>query len=227
MKKKTIYKLDNLSNEYSCYRAFCKESTKIGAWNHVLKDRCKSLEIAIRNQFMHNRPVLLALFLFIIYHKRLIVDIFKSYQPFLLLNMIVMIAKSTQPDEMSLSLFSNNSPLQDSPLYKGLLATSVNNIFWKTDACDQKLWMMLVMHKIPLFKHIIEQAHEHLVFIAFNHLYRMFFPVLIKWASPFPILVLLGGVFHFYSNFKRNFCKETVENLIRGIVFVYCCSHCL
>ena len=27
-------------------------------------------------------------------------------------------------------------------------------------------------------------------------------------------LGLLGGIFHFYSNFKRNFCKQTVENLI-------------
>ena len=29
------------------------------------------------------------------------------------------------------------------------------------------------------------------------------------------ILGLVGGIFPFYSNFKRNFCKQTVENLIR------------
>ena len=29
------------------------------------------------------------------------------------------------------------------------------------------------------------------------------------------ILGLLGGSFYFYYNFKRNFCKQTVENLIR------------
>ena len=28
-------------------------------------------------------------------------------------------------------------------------------------------------------------------------------------------LGLLGNIFHFYSYFKRNFCKQTVENLIR------------
>ena len=43
----------------------------------------------------------------------------------------------------------------------------------------------------------------------------MYFPILINWTSPFPILGLLGGIFYFYSNFKRNFCKQTVENLIR------------
>ena len=50
----------------------------------------------------------------------------------------------------------------------------------------------------------------------------MCFPIFINWMSPFPILGLLGGIFHFYSNFKRNFCKPTVENLIRRRVV-----HCL
>ena len=27
------------------------------------------------------------------------------------------------------------------------------------------------------------------------------FPILINWTSPFLILGLLGGIFHFYSNF--------------------------
>ena len=43
----------------------------------------------------------------------------------------------------------------------------------------------------------------------------MYFLTLINWTSPFPILELLGGIFHFYSNFKRKFCLQTVENLIR------------
>ena len=43
----------------------------------------------------------------------------------------------------------------------------------------------------------------------------MFFPVIINWTSPFPILGLLGDIFHFHSYLKRNFCKQTVENLIR------------
>ena len=32
----------------------------------------------------------------------------------------------------------------------------------------------------------------------------MYFPTPINWTSPFPILGLLGGIFHFHSNFKRN-----------------------
>ena len=55
-----------------------------------------------------------------------------------------------------------------------------------------------------------------------THLCRMYFPILINWISPFPVLGLLGGIFHFCSNFKRNFCKQTVENLIRRRIL-----HCL
>ena len=46
-----------------------------------------------------------------------------------------------------------------------------------------------------------------------THLCQMEFPTAINWTIPFPILGLLGGILHFYSNFKRNSCKQTVENL--------------
>ena len=49
----------------------------------------------------------------------------------------------------------------------------------------------------------------------FNPFIPNVFPIFINWTSPFPILGLLGGIIYFYSNFKRNFCKQTVENLIR------------
>ena len=42
-----------------------------------------------------------------------------------------------------------------------------------------------------------------------TYLRRMEFPTIINWTGPFP--GLLGGIFHFYSNFKRAFCKQTVE----------------
>ena len=42
----------------------------------------------------------------------------------------------------------------------------------------------------------------------------MEFPAPINWTSPFPFQGLYGGIFHLYSNFKRNFCKQTVENLV-------------
>ena len=48
-----------------------------------------------------------------------------------------------------------------------------------------------------------------------THLCRMYFPILINLTSPFPSLGLLGGISNFYSKFKRNFCLQTVENLIR------------
>ena len=62
-----------------------------------------------------------------------------------------------------------------------------------------------------------------------THLCRMHFPILINWTSLFPILGLLGGIFHFYSSFKRSFCKQTVENLIRRRVLrrlIWFCTVC-
>ena len=42
------------------------------------------------------------------------------------------------------------------------------------------------------------------------HLCRMYFPTHINCKSSFPIIGLFGGIFHFYSYFKRSFCKQTV-----------------
>ena len=64
---------------------------------------------------------------------------------------------------------------------------------------------------------------------SLSHLCRMYFPILINWTSPFPILWLLGGIFHFYSSFERNFCLQTVENLIRRRVLwrlIWFCHVC-
>ena len=41
----------------------------------------------------------------------------------------------------------------------------------------------------------------------------MEFPILIHWSSPFPFKGLLGGIFHFYSNFNRTVYKLTVDTL--------------
>ena len=57
----------------------------------------------------------------------------------------------------------------------------------------------------------------------------MNFPITIGRTSLFQILGVLGDIFHFYSNFKRNFCKQTVENLIRRCVLrrlVWFCTVC-
>ena len=47
----------------------------------------------------------------------------------------------------------------------------------------------------------------------------MNFHISISRTSIFQIFGLLCGIFHFYSIFIRNFCKQTVENLIRRRVF--------
>ena len=46
--------------------------------------------------------------------------------------------------------------------------------------------------------------------------------VYINWMSPFPNLGLLGGIVHFYSNYKRNFCKQTVESLAASDLVLHC-----
>ena len=43
-------------------------------------------------------------------------------------------------------------------------------------------------------------------FTHVTYLSRMYFTILINCTSPFSILGLLGGIFHFYSNFKGDFC---------------------
>ena len=52
------------------------------------------------------------------------------------------------------------------------------------------------------------------------------------WTNPFPFQELLATIFHFYSNFDRTFCQQTVEILIRrrfcgvgsgSVLFAYRC----
>ena len=50
----------------------------------------------------------------------------------------------------------------------------------------------------------------------------MEFPTVLNWTCPFPIVGLLGCIFYFYSYFKSNFCKQTVDNLFRRRIL-----HCL
>ena len=37
-------------------------------------------------------------------------------------------------------------------------------------------------------------------------------PTVIYLSNPFPFLGLLGGIFHLYSNFERNFSKQTAAS---------------
>ena len=63
-----------------------------------------------------------------------------------------------------------------------------------------------------------------------THLIQMEFPTVILWNSPFLFYGILGGIFHFYSNFNRTFCKQTVETLIRRRVLrrpIFVCTVCI
>ena len=58
----------------------------------------------------------------------------------------------------------------------------------------------------------------------------MEFPTIIHLSGPYPLYGLMGGIFHFYSNFNRTFCKQTVETLIRHSVMrrlMWVCIVCL
>ena len=56
----------------------------------------------------------------------------------------------------------------------------------------------------------------------------MKFHIFIGRTCLFQILGVLGGIFHFYSNLKRNFCKQTAENLMRRSVLASdLVLHCL
>ena len=56
----------------------------------------------------------------------------------------------------------------------------------------------------------------------FNHTDLVHYSILIYWAGPFSILGVSGLLFHFYFNFDRNSCEQTVKTLIRRRVL-----HCL
>ena len=65
--------------------------------------------------------------------------------------------------------------------------------------------------KMCLSKFVSNVVHNHLqsslvalaLDLPLNPIYAECI-ILINWTSQFPILGLLGGIFHFYSNFKRN-----------------------
>ena len=50
----------------------------------------------------------------------------------------------------------------------------------------------------------IQNGHFELI-----HLCRMYFPILINWMSPFPILGLFGGIFSFFIQIL----KETYASI--------------
>ena len=63
-----------------------------------------------------------------------------------------------------------------------------------------------------------------------THIRRMDLSTLISKKNPFPIVGVLGGTFHFCSNFDETFCKRAVKILIRHIIlwcFIRICTVCL
>ena len=86
------------------------------------------------------------------------------------------------------------------------------------------MWLFLYVSCVGLW------LWHLLVIITFlTHLYRIYFPICINWTSRFPNLGWLDAIFHFYSNSLRNFCKQSVENLIRHRVLrrlIWFCTVC-
>ena len=67
------------------------------------------------------------------------------------------------------------------------------------------------------------------ILVPLTHLSRMGFPTTISRTSPFPVLGVSGGIFHFYSNFNRIFCKQKLETLIRQYFLrrlIWVCTVC-
>ena len=63
-----------------------------------------------------------------------------------------------------------------------------------------------------------------------TYLSRINLPTLISRTSPFPILGVLGVIFHIYSNSNRTFCEQTVGTLIGRRVLqhlIWDCTVCL
>ena len=77
---------------------------------------------------------------------------------------------------------------------------------------------------------MLNSENIHFMRTALTHLCRMEFPTVINWSSPFLFQGMFGGIFHFYSNFKRKSCKQTVETPIRRRVLgrlIWVCTICL
>ena len=75
----------------------------------------------------------------------------------------------------------------------------------------------------------IDESHRRHCVVSFTHLNRMEFPTVINWTSPFPFKGAMNGNFHFYSNFNRTICEQTVETLIRRRVvrrLIWICTVC-
>ena len=62
---------------------------------------------------------------------------------------------------------------------------------------------------------IIDFSHSLSLLTELTHICLVDPPILIKWASPFPILGVSDVHFHFHSILNRDSCKQTVKTLIR------------
>ena len=98
---------------------------------------------------------------------------------------------------------------------------------------DQEQSDLGLYHLQYMLPNLLKQMREQMTIVMrgwiLTHLCRMYFPIPIIWTSPFLILGLLGVIFHFNSSLERNFCKQTVENLIRHCILrrlVWFCTAC-
>ena len=72
------------------------------------------------------------------------------------------------------------------------------------------------------FVHCMRTAFNSFMPNGISHRFQM--------KQPISVLGMLGGIFHFYSNFNRKLCKQTVGTLIRPVRLrrlIWVCTICL
>ena len=77
---------------------------------------------------------------------------------------------------------------------------------WRINA-DAHVCLTIRLSPLQLGSNVL----ANIILFYLTHLCQMEFPSLINFRCKGS----LGGTFHFYSNFDRTFCKQTVEILIR------------
>ena len=83
-----------------------------------------------------------------------------------------------------------------------------------------RLNLKLTTHWCSTVSNVLEVIYRDFTFLT--HVCRMDFPTIMNLTSPFPIVGLFGGIYSFYSNLKKNFCEQILDNLARHRVL-----HCL
>ena len=105
-------------------------------------------------------------------------------------------------------------------------------ILCNNKGADQTSWMRMLVCAF-VFSHKPPQTKAHVVLPIYPFMPDPFMPNGVSHCYELDESIsnfrVVGGIFHFNSNFKRNFCKQTVENLIRRRILrrlIWFCTVC-